>query len=267
MCARSLALDPLLPEGRYLRGRLAWSPRAGFDHATAIREACHALASNPALVAARYLLGLVLFHVGLPAEGEVEFAKALASDPTDTYARMHVTSCLLHEGHFARAVWMAEQDLQALPDRWSWSNLVMGLLRLDRLEEAGRAIEQMHRDNPDYPQADSLGAVLASRRGDAVSARRAIDRIMQVPHDLGHYHHAQYDAACTLASLGDLDDAMTWFRAAAGNGYPSAAFFAVDPLLDPLRQHDEFAGLMQEIDAECARYRALYLELRGGLER
>jgi serine/threonine protein kinase/tetratricopeptide (TPR) repeat protein len=264
MCDKALGLDPALPEGRYLRGRLAWSPRAGFDHATAIRESCHALAANPALVAARYLLGLVLFHVGLPLEGEGEFTKALAADPGDTYARMHVTSCLLHQGRFAEAVSRAEADLRGLPDRWSWSNLVMGLLRLNRLEEAARAIDQMRRDNPDYPQAESLNAVLASRRDDRATATTSIDRIAHAPHDLGHYHHAQYDAACALAALGDLDAAMTWFQDAASNGYPCPAFFAVDPFLDPLRGRADFVQAMHELDVARTRYWTLYDELRSG---
>jgi hypothetical protein len=33
-----LAIDPEMPEGRYLRARMLWNPRKGFDHAGAMRE-------------------------------------------------------------------------------------------------------------------------------------------------------------------------------------------------------------------------------------
>jgi len=261
MCARALELEPALPEGRYLCGRLAWSPSAGFDHATALREAGAALAANPALVPARYLLGLVLFHVGLVDESEAEFAHALAADPQDPYARMHVASCRLHQGRFAEAVSLAEAGLRKFPDRWYWSNLVLGLLRLGRLEEASRAVERLGRENPDYPHGQSLGAVLAALQGDSARARRTIERTEQAPRDFGHYHHAQYDVACALAALGDKDAGMTRLRAAARNGYPCPTFFAIDPLLDPLRGHAGFSRLMQELETECAGYRGVYLEL------
>jgi len=265
MCARALEIDPTLPEGRYLHGRLAWSPSASFDHATALRETGAALAANPALVVARYLLGLVLFHVGLVDEAEAEFAHALAADPEDPYARMHVASCRLHRGRFAEAAALAEAGLRAFPDRWSWSNLALSLLRLGRLEEASRVVERLGRENPDYPAGHSLGAVVAALQGDGARARRSIERTGQAPRDFGHYHHAQYDAACALAALGDGDAAMAWLRAAAGNGYPCRTFFAIDPLLDPLRGHADFSRLMQGLETECAGYRRLYLDLPGRL--
>ena len=258
MCARALELDPSLPEGRYVRGRLAWSPSAGFDHATALREAADALASNPALMSARYLLGLVLFHVGLLDEGEAEFSRALAADPEDSYARMHFASCRLHQGCFAEAVALAEVGLRKTPDRWSQSNLAFALLRLGRLQEASRVVERLGREHPDYPHGQSLIAVLAALEGDSSRARRAIERTEQAPSDFGHYHHAQYDVACALAALGDTKAALGWLRAAANNGYPCPTFFAVDPLLDPLRGLAEFSTLMQTLETERERYRRIY---------
>jgi TolB-like protein len=260
MCTRALELDPALPEGRYIRGRIAWSPRAGFDHATAMREAGAALASNPALAAARYLLALVLFHVGLVDESEAEWKRALASDPEDTYAHMHLASCRLHQGRFAEALALAEGCLRKLPDRWSWTNLALSQLRLGRLDDAARSIERIARESPDFPQVHSLGAVRAALQGDDARALRGVERTRQMPQDFGHYHHAQYDVACALAALGDLEAAVTWLRDAARNGYPCPTFFAVDPLLDPLRERSDLKRLMQELEEGRERYRRLYVE-------
>jgi hypothetical protein len=102
--------------------------------------------------------------------------------------------------------------------------------------------------------------VLAALQGDSARARRAIERTQQARQDLGHYHHAQYDIACALAVLGDTDGALGCLRAAAGNGYPCATLFAIDPLLESLRERDGFRELMRELERERERYRRLYLE-------
>jgi predicted Zn-dependent protease len=178
---------------------------------------------------------------------------------------MRVVSCRLHQGRFAETVALAEEGLRSFPDRWYWSNLALGLLRLGQLEEASRAVERLGRETPDYPQGQSLVAVLAALEGDASRARRAIERTQQAPPYFGHYHHAQYDVACALSALGDTQAALGWLRAAAGNGYPCPTFFAIDPLLDPLRGDPDFAALLGQLERERDRYRGLYLELQGRL--
>ena len=260
MCARALALDPALPEGRYLRGRLAWTPSAGFDHATALSEASAALAANPALVAARYLLGLVLFHVGLIDESEAQFGEALAADPADPYAQMHIASCRLHQGRFAEAAALAETAQRKFPDLWSSYTLAIALIQLGRLDEAARIIERLQRESPTYPYAHSLGAVLAALQGNRVQAQRVIERTRQNRQEFGHYHHAQYDVACALATLGDADAAMAWLRDAAGNGYPCPDFFEVDPLLEPLHGREDYRRFIQELERDRERYRRLYAD-------
>jgi hypothetical protein len=158
---------------------------------------------------------------------------------------------------------LAEAGLRSFPDRWSGSTLALGLLRLGRLDEASRLIDRLGRENPDYPHGVSLGAVLAALQGDAPRARRVIERTRQAPRDFGHYHHAQYDAACALAVLGDTDAALAWLRDAARDGYPCPTFFAVDPLLESLRGLDDFQRLIQDLERERERYAHLYRESVG----
>src|SRR4029077_6630574 len=49
MCEKALALDPLLPEARYVRARLRWTPQGEFDHAGAMRDLVPALRERPNL--------------------------------------------------------------------------------------------------------------------------------------------------------------------------------------------------------------------------
>ena len=107
----------------------------------------------------------------------------------------------------------------------------------------------------------AVRALLAALRGDRAELRREIAITEEHKQAYGHYHHAQYEIACALARVGEVDDALDWLEAAARNGYPCAAFFATDPFLDPLRGSPRFAALLADLDRECAGYAALYCEL------
>jgi len=261
MCDRALEIEPDLPEGRYLRGRLAWTPHAGFDHATALREATTALARHPGLNEARYLVGLVLFHVGLIEEAVREFEWVLERHPDDPYAHMHVPSCRLHQGRFVESLDLAETAARRAPTFWMSHVIALCQLRLGRLEEAARTLDRLSRQSPDYSEVHALGALIAALRGDLPRAREGIERTQRNRREFGHYHHAQYEVATSLAHLGESDAALAQLAEAAHNGFPCFDYFARDPLLGPLRGESRFTALLAEMDAERGRYRELWREL------
>ena len=265
MCERALALDPDLPEARYVRGRLAWNPAAGFDHARAIRESLGALALRPGLTEARYLLGVVLFHVGLLDESDREFGRILAADPQDLYARAHRGSNRLHQGRYDEALALAEEEVRQVAAPWNLYVLAQSQARLSRLDEAAQTVLRMGREAPDYPEAHALSGLVAALRGDDAGARQEIERTAANRRAFGHYHHAQYDVACIYVRLGELDPALEWLTQSAKNGYPCYSFFESDPLLRPLQAHAGFAPLMRELRAECETYARLYAEVREGV--
>ena len=88
MCDRALQIDANLPEGRYLRGRLIWTPKGGFDHAGAIREFTAAIAAQPNLNEAYHWLGIALFHLSMFDESRQCLERALTIHPGDHIARM-----------------------------------------------------------------------------------------------------------------------------------------------------------------------------------
>src|SRR5215471_1894600 len=87
---KAAVVEPGLPEAHYLEGLLAWSPRHGFDHATAIREYLAAIAGRPNLTEAHQRLGVLLFHVAMLEESAAHAGQALAIDPEDTQAKMYL---------------------------------------------------------------------------------------------------------------------------------------------------------------------------------
>ena len=265
MCERALAIDPALPEGRYLRGRLRWNPQDGFDHAKAIQDAAAAIAAKPSLNEARYLLGLVLFHVGMLDESERAFARWLATDPGDLYAKIHVGTVRLHQGRFDEARAIADEAAREAPGPWVLCVLGHAQVRSGRLEDAARTAERLARESPDYSEVHSLAGLIAAYRGDVAGARRGIELTSANPRAYGHYHHAQYDISCIHAVLGEADRALEWLDAAAHNGYPCRPYFECDPMLASLRATAGFQQLMGDIETECGAYRRLYATLPADL--
>jgi len=263
MCARALEIDPQLPEGRYLRGRLLWSPRGGFDHAGALREYCAAVAARPNLVEGHHHLAMLLMHVSMLDESARSFEQALAINPADArFAQVHLGLSRYYQGRYQEALEMTERAIRSVPSTWAYYQAAHCQIRLGRLEDADRSVELSSRQFPGNPIVHSVRGLLAALRGDARSARQQIERTVQNKKLFGHYHHAQHDVAAIHALLGEPDLAAEWLADTAQNGFPCYRFFETDPLLESLRGEERFRSLMVELRTECDGYRNLYEDLR-----
>ena len=264
MCEKALALDPRLPEARYVRARLHWTPQARFDHAAAIRDLVPALRARPNLEEGYVLLGNVLQHVGLVEEARTLFERAQAVSPGHPRARSHLVLCLAALGRYQEGL-----DVSALP-RHSYSFLEYFLalchIHLGRLDEAEGILAEMTRDFPGEVLVLPLRGLIAARRGDAAGADHQIRLAQENASRYGHYHHVQYDVACIHSLLGRKEQAIAWLSEAARNGYPCAAHFEHDELLDPLRGTEGFAQLVAKLRTESAGYARLYAELQEARE-
>jgi adenylate cyclase len=258
MSEKALQIEPQLPEGRYIRGRLLWSPQRGFDHAGALRELAAAAAARPGLNEAHHWLASVLLHVGMLDEAATEYERALAINPEDWIALVHLGLVRLYEGRWQETVEVSKQLAARADQGWTQYQLVHGLIRLGEREEASvsleRASRRFEREELFYP----LRAILAALSGDRPEARRQVELTIQNRRAFGHYHHAQYDIACVHALLGDPDGALDWLGQAAGNGFPCHVFFERDPLLESIRSENRFRELIERLRTECEGYRALW---------
>jgi TolB-like protein len=260
LCTRALALEPDLPEGRYLRGRILWNPRKGFDHAGAMRELSAALTGSPGLGEAYHWLGLVLNHVGLLDESVSANKQALAIYPDDM-ATVHIGLSRLLQGRYAEALEVTESALAAASSAWGWYQLAQCQVRLGRDADAARTLEQGASEYPGHVLLQALDALLAARRGDASAARRLVDEVRNNRRSFGHFHHAQYDLACVHGLLGNPDEAVEQLRGAANDGFPCLPFFERDPILEPVRRSPAFDALMADLRPAHESYRRLYASL------
>ncbi|MDQ2869699.1 MAG: protein kinase [Acidobacteriota bacterium] len=264
MCDRALAIDPKLPEARYLRARLLWTPQRGFDFEGSLREVAGAIAARPSMSEAHAIAALILIHGSRIEESDAEFAQALAINPSDSFSEMHRGLCRAASGRWSDALEIAEAALRRTPHTtWVHYQRAHGQIRTGDRAGASRTLElagrQFVREVLFYP----VRAIVAAMDGQAAEARRQIAFTEQNRRAFGHYHHAQYDVACALALLGDNDGAMTWLTAAARNGFPCHALFESDPLLETLRGDERFEALMVALRSESEGYARLWKSLRS----
>ena len=262
---QALAIDPNLPEGRLMRGRLLWTPQRGFDHAGALREGAAVIAARPNLNEAHSALGLILLHLAMPDEAAQEFEQSLAILPGDPYATAHLELTRYLQGRWAELlqVWTAP-DYRLPETPAARYQLAHAQIRAGGREAAARTLDAASRRFLQEVRFHPVRAILAALEGDRAEAHRQIDLTVQNLRAFGHYHHAQYDAACAYALLGEREAALKWLEDAARNGFPCHSFFEIDPLLAPIRSEARFEELMRELRAECDGYRALWKSLRSG---
>jgi serine/threonine protein kinase/tetratricopeptide (TPR) repeat protein len=263
MCEQALAAAPDLPEGRYLRGRLLWHPRNGWDSAGAMREFAAATAGRPGLNEAHHFLGQLLNHVGLLDEALECFDRALAIEPDDQYARTHIALTFTLQGRFAEALAATEAASASLSSSWGLYQMALCQLHLGRGGDAATTIESLSRQFPGNVLLFSLRALMAALAGDARRAREQIELVVRNRKLFGHYHHAQYDAACAEALLGGEAAAVDWLTEAAGNGFPCAPVFQTDPWLARVRGDSRFQHLSAEVLGIRETHLRLYRELQA----
>jgi TolB-like protein/Tfp pilus assembly protein PilF len=260
MCEKALALDPWLPEARYVRARLSWAPQANFDHAAAIRDLVPALRSRPNLEEAYVLLGNILHHVGLVEEAWTLYERAEEVSPGHPRARSHIVMCLVALGRYQEGL-----ERSPLP-RPSYSFLeyqrAMCHIHLGRLDEAEGIVAEVTQRFPDDVLFPPLRGLVAAKRGNATEADRQIQIAAEEGKRYGHYHHLQYDVACIHALLGRQEQALAWLTEAAHNGYPCAPHFTRDDFLELLRGTEGFERLLGELRTESQGYARLYAQLQ-----
>jgi TolB-like protein/Tfp pilus assembly protein PilF len=260
-CDRALAIDPDLPEGRLMRGRLAWTPRSGFRHADAIRETTAAIAARPGMNEAHSGLGVILLHVSMVAEAIASFERAIAIDPKDDWAFMHLGYCWFLRGDWQKARELADAAWHRAPSAWAAYQLALAELHLGRTADSRRTIDRAARQFPGDVLFHPLNAVGAALAGDTGKVHRQVELVIKNRREFGHYHHAQYDVACALSLIGEREESVSWLEQASHNGFPCHSFFELDPWLAAVRHDDRFSSLMIELRRECEEYRTLYVSL------
>jgi hypothetical protein len=199
MCEKALSIDPHLSEARLVRARLAWTPKAGFNHEMAMREAGAALAGQPNLGQGWTTMGLIAFHIGLTEEARMLCVRSLAIDPGDFFALTHIAYTHYLEGDWRRAVAAAAEVWRRAPTSWAGYQLALSQLHLGQFAEAQQLADRVMRQFVGDVLLHPINALIAAHHGDPARVRHHIEMTVRHEKGFGHYHHAQYDVGCSLA--------------------------------------------------------------------
>lgn len=262
MCDEALRLDPHVPEGRYIRGRLAWTPQGGFDHEHAMREITAALAERPNLSEGFDWMATILFHVGLVEEANDQYNRALRINPDDVLALTHRRTLETIRGDFIAARATSKRLGDTYDTSWSQYVAIVAELHGGDIAAAEKMRQAALRKFPASVFFHSTGAVIAALNNDEAAARSEIARTEQMRRQYGHFHHAEFDLACSLAILGHPDEALDYLAAATRNGFPCLPAVENEPLLASLRSEERYRALLEELRKTREHFYGVYQSLR-----
>jgi Zn-dependent protease len=136
---------------------------------------------------------------------------------------------------------LPEARVGALPER-ELTQLVGALVELGRHDELVSLCRDRLRAFARRDDVEPLARVAGEALADAEAYEHALDVAQTAFRQLNVPYHA-YDAACHLARLDRLDEAMEWLRRAIDAGLDCAAMLEAEPALEPLRARADFLDL------------------------
>ena len=187
-------------------------------------------------------------------EAKNEFKKALALDPDSYEAHYFYARSNFAQGNVDRAAALFERAAEIRPGDYQVPCLLVSIYKsLGRPQDAKNAarkgVELAERELTLYPEDSrpaqiGSGALLAL--GEKDRAREWTARALAIdPDDLV----AQYNAACTYSSLGDVDAALDLLEQCLPKlGHEKVQWAKYDSDFDPVRNHPRYQRLFERID-------------------
>jgi len=256
---RALSLKPNLPVAYLARGRLKWTPFNHFPHEDAINDFKHALALDPNLDEAHHYLGLVFVHIGLIEEARAEFKAAIASNPSNNGAQYRLGETLFYEGKFREARNVLETiDADFNPDLKEYQ-LAWAMFSSGQTEEAISRVQNYLQQHPEDRGGllASVQAMMFAATGNHGEAEKKI-AAAQTRRGFGHFHHTEYNIACTYGLMNKTNKSVEWFEKATGDGFNCYPMFEKDRSLDSVRNDSRFREIMEIERKKWEYYRSKF---------
>jgi tetratricopeptide (TPR) repeat protein len=255
---KALQLDPNLAEAHLVRGVLLWTHANRFPHDQALQSYKRALSLDPNLDEAHHQMGLVYFHIGLLDKGWAEIERAIATNPSNTYARFRLGVINLYRAKYEDALSVFNSTpLEKNPSLWAFQTAT-ALFQLGRDGEAATLIEKYLRD---YPKDEggvgtSVKAMILAKAGKVHESEEAIQHAQELGKNFGHFHHTTYNIASAYALMNKPDEALKWLQFTTDDGFPCYPLFENDANLNPLRRDERFITFMAKLKQRWERYKA-----------
>ena len=248
---RALSLDPDLGLAHNVKATIA--REQDWDWAAAEREYRRAIELAPNLFEAHHFYSHLLMDMGRVDESLEQSRIAIALDPLNAAARLHMGWHYLNAGDFERAIAEYQATLRLDPSysaaytQLSWAYALAG--RYDQAEAAQRK----RVDLTGTTDTLAIGALIAARRGRTDESLKMVSKMID---GVNRGDLPAYDVAEVFAQLGRKDDAFRWLDRAVKQRDSEVTGLGQDPFMVPLRSDSRFAVLLQRMGLPARSSRA-----------
>jgi len=222
------------------------------DLEEAQRTSAHALKLDPNLAEAHVAIGQALAIQRQFKDAAAEFERAIELDPTVYDAYYFYARSSFEAGDLEKAVQLFEKAHRSRPE--DYQAMALRALALHELgpAEKTREADQQAVDlinkylelNPNEARAYSLGASPLARLGEREHSKQWSEQaIALAPND----PVVLYNAACTLAQLGEHDRALDGLERSIEAGVAVGDWIKHDPDFESLRDHPRFQAIVKRI--------------------
>jgi adenylate cyclase len=216
------------------------------------RTSAHALKLDPNLAEAHVAIGQALAIQRQFKDAAAEFERAIELDPTLYDAYYFYARSSFEAGDLEKAVQLFEKAHRSRPEDYQAMALrALALHELgpaDKTREADQqAVDLINKYlelNPNEARAYSLGASPLARLGEREHSKQWSEQaIALAPND----PVVLYNAACTLAQLGEHDRALDGLERSIEAGVAVGDWIKHDPDFESLRDHPRFQAIVKRI--------------------
>jgi len=216
------------------------------------RTSAHALKLDPNLAEAHVAIGQALAIQRQFKDAAAEFERAIELDPTLYDAYYFYARSSFEAGDLEKAVQLFEKAHRSRPEDYQAMALrALALHELgpaDKTREADQqAVDLINKYlelNPNEARAYSLGASPLARLGEREHSKQWFEQaIALAPND----PVVLYNAACTLAQLGEHDRALDGLERSIEAGVAVGDWIKHDPDFESLRDHPRFQAIVKRI--------------------
>jgi len=227
-----------------------------FDWPRTINESRQALALNPSLPLPHYYLARAFYHYGLLEMIESEVRAGLDIDPLNRLEPYRLRGiAALVGGRFQEAErWLGEARKLSAPTVTAWYYAQTLYYAGDR-HGAESLLQGLHGSAQADQRARATLASFLAADGAKAQAETLVEQALASAY---MDHHVAYSLGATYAQLGQPAQAVAWLRKAADSGFPCYAWYARDPLLQPMHGDPAFNRLLSDLKDRLQLARTQY---------
>jgi TolB-like protein/Tfp pilus assembly protein PilF len=239
---RALVLDPDLGLAHSVKAQIEYGQ--DWNWAAAEREFKRAIELTPSLFEAHHMYSHLLMDMGRVEESFEQSRSALALDPLNTAATLHMGWHYLYAGQIEQAIAQYKATLRLDPSYTAaYAQLSEAYVLAGRYDDAA-ATWRKRLELTGASDSLWMSAIIAARRGRTDEALRMASRMID---GVSRGEEEAYDVAAVFAQIGRKEDAFQWLDRTISKRGRGVTMLKCDPLLTGLHSDPRFAALLRRM--------------------